>query len=297
MKKVLVILAAAATAMILFSCDKQQKKEPKVYETPIYTELAAKYEFAPASEALSGIRSLELAPSGLFILEKADGEVKTGSFKELSRKPEIHSVEVDLLGFGKAVIIDPDKELAAKGSNVVAITLTPSGQPAIEIVAEAVPSTTSASSQVEAILGHSFKVTATELVISDYKISKTFEGGCDIPEILKYLEGKIDGFKADKDYSGFKVKDVTLTDVSFIVRFANQKDFSAGISIDSNNAFSYKVSGEQVGNPIFNGEANGKISFDKWNEPIVSVSAKINDKSNKEYNGSVKFYLSEVEAL
>ena len=293
MKKVFVILAAAATAMILFSCDKQAKKEPKVYETPIYQELAAKYEAEPASGEVAGIRSLELTPSGLYVMEKMDGDVKTGVFEKEAVDTDLHLVRIKLKGYGKVEIIDPTK---AEGS--VTLTFIPEGETAPIIVsAEPVAKTTNPSPKVEAIVGHSFKVTATELVISDYKISKTFEGGCDVAEILKYLEGKLEkqGFKADKDYSGYTVKDVTLTDASFIVRFANQKDFTAGISVDKDNKFSYKVSGEQVGNPIFNGEANGSINFDKWNEPIVSISAKISDNSGKEYTGSVKFYLSEID--
>ena len=278
--------------MILFSCDKQAKKEPKVYDTPIYQELAAKYEAEPVSMAASGIRGLELTPSGLYVMEKMDGDVKTGVFEKEAFDADLHLVRIKLKGYGKVEIIDPTK---AEGS--VTLTFEPEGGAPIIVSAEPVAKTTDPSPKVGAIVGHSFKVTATELVISKYNISKTFEGGCDVPEILKYLEDKLknQGFKADKDYSGYVVKDVTLTDASFIVRFANQKDLTAGISLDKDNKFSYKVSGAQVGNPIFNGEANGSISFDKWNEPIVSISAKITDNSGEEYTGSVKFYLSEID--
>ncbi|MCR5017246.1 MAG: hypothetical protein K6A64_00425 [Bacteroidales bacterium] len=291
MKKVLLILAAAATAMILFSCEKGAKKEPKVYETPIYENLAAKYDVEPVTEALSGIRSFEVTNAGVYVIEKND-KVISGKFEKES--VDNGKAVLNLRGFGKVTILDAN---ITKADANVTITFEPEVGSPIIVVAEPVAPTTSASSDAMAKLNRAWKVTATELVISDFKISKTFEGGCDIPAILKYLEGKIDNFKADKDYTGYVVKDLSITDNSIIVRFTDADALSAPLTIGANLDFSYKVTGEQVGNPIFNGEANGNISFDKWNEPVVSIKAKINDKNGKEYNGSVKFYLSETEAL
>ena len=144
-------------------------------------------------------------------------------------------------------------------------------------------------------LNRTWKVTATTLTISDYNVSYTQDGGCDIPAILKYLEGKIDGFKADKDYTGYVVKDLTLTDNSIIVRFTGADAFSAPITIGANLGFEYTVEGAQVGNPLFNGTATGNISFDEQNKPLVVVRAVIKDQKEKEYKGSVKFFLEEVK--
>ena len=292
MKKVLFILAAAATAMILFSCEKTGKKEPKVYETPIYENLAAKYEVETATSLISGIRSFEVTNAGLYVIEKNDDKIVTGKFEK--ETIEDGKATLNLHGYGKVTIFD---STITKADETVSITFQPEVGSPIIVVAEPVAPTVSASSDVMAKLNRAWKVTATELVISEFKISKTFENGCDIPAILKYLEGKIDGFKADKDYSGYVVKDLSLTENSFIVRFTNAEALTAPLQIGANLDFSYKVSGSQIGNPIFNGEANGKVSFDKWNEPVVTIAAKINDKSGKEYNGSVKFYLSETEVL
>ena len=291
MKKVLFILAAAATAMILFSCEKTGKKEPKVYETPIYENLAAKYEVETATSLISGIRSFEVTNAGVYVIEKND-KVISGKFEKESVNNG--KAVLNLRGFGKVTILDAN---ITKADANVTITFEPEVGSPIIVLAEPVAPTVSASSDVMAKLNRAWKVTATELVISDFKISKTFENGCDIPAILKYLEDKIDGFKADKDYTGYVVKDLSITDNSIIVRFTGADALSAPLTIGANLDFSYKVSGSQVGNPIFNGEASGKVAFDKWNEPVVTIAAKINDKNGKEYNGSVKFYLSETEVL
>jgi len=277
--------------MILFSCEKTGKKEPKVYETPIYENLAAKYDVEPVTEALTGIRSFEITNAGVYVIEKND-KVLSGKFER--ETVETGKAVLKLQGFGKVTIVD---DRITKADANVSITFEPEVGSPILVVAEPVPPTTSAGADVMAKINRAWKVTATELVISTFKISKTFEGGCDIPAILTYLEGKIDGFKADKDYAGYVVKDLSITDNSIIVRFTNADALSAPLTIGSNLDFSYKVSGSQVGNPIFNGEASGKISFDKWNEPVVSIGAKINDKNGNVYNGSVKFYLSETEVL
>ena len=292
MKKVLFILAAAATAMILFSCEKT-KKTPIEYSTPIYQDLATKYEVESITSLASGIRSFETTGTGLYVIEKNDGHVLSGKFEKESVDVNAHKAVLKLKGFGKVAITDP-QFVKAEG-NLATLKFEPEVGGEIIVVAEAVPTTSAASEDVMADLNRSWKVSATELVISEFKVSKTFDGGCDIPAILKYLEKKIDGFKADKDYTGYVVKDLTLTDKSFIVRFTGADAFSAPLTINANLGFEYTVSGAQAGNPLFNGEAKGKISFDEMNKPVVSIGAVIKDNGGKEYNGSVKFYLEEVK--
>ncbi len=295
MKKVFVILAVAASAMVLFSCDKT-KKEPIKYDTPIYNDMAVKYDVDALSEVASGISSFETTNTGIYVIEEVDGRVISGEFQKTSMDPDNHTADLFLEGYGAVKIRDDQFPAFSKADNNVILEFKKDGSLIpITVTAEAIPSTSGASEAVMSDLCRTWKVTATELVISEYKISKTFDGGCDIPAILKYLEGKISGFKADKDYAGYVVKDLTLTDKSIIVRFNGADAFSAPMKIDANLGFEYQVSGAQVGNPIFNGEAKGRISFDDVNKPIVSISAVIKDNGGKEYNGSVKFYLEEVK--
>ena len=246
MKKVLVILAAAATAMILFSCEKT-KKTPIEYSTPIYQDLATKYEVESITSLASGIRSFETTGTGLYVIEKNDGHVISGKFEKESVDVNAHKAILKLKGFGKVAITDP--QFVKADDNLATLKFEPEVGGDIIVFAEAVAKTSSASEDVMADLNRSWKVSATELVISDYKVSKTFDGGCDIPAILNYLEGKINGFKADKDYTGYVVKDLTFTDKSFIIRFTNADAFSAPITIDANLGFEYKVSGSQVAIP------------------------------------------------
>ena len=292
MKKVLLLLAAAATAMILFSCEKT-KKQPIEYTTPIYQDLAAKYEVATGDQSSFGIRSFETTSAGLYIIEKMDGRVISGKFEKESVNRESHKAVLKLKGYGKVEIEDP--LLVKAGENSATLVFTPEGQSEITVTAEPVPTTSAASEAVMSDLNRTWKVTATTLTISEYSVSYTQDGGCDIPAILKYLEGKIDGFKADKDYTGYVVKDLTLTDNSIIVRFTGADAFSAPITIGANLGFEYEVEGKQVGNPLFNGKATGNISFDEQNKPLVVVRAVIKDNAGKEYNGSVKFFLEEVK--
>ena len=105
MKKVLLLLAAAATAMILFSCEKT-KKQPIEYTTPIYQDLAAKYEVATGDLSF-GIRSFETTSAGLFVIEKMDGRVISGKFEKESVNRESHKAVLKLKGYGRVEIEDP----------------------------------------------------------------------------------------------------------------------------------------------------------------------------------------------
>lgn len=122
--------------------------------------------------------------------------------------------------------------------------------------------------------------------------------GCDIPAILKELEGKANVDLKDDKMAGYVVSEINFTmSKTMEVAFNGEPSRSpvAGpISLSADGSFSYVLSGA-ANVDVLSGSASGTIDTNPGlgaNQILLSVNAEVTSESGKTYNGRVSFILS-----
>ena len=305
MKKFFLFTTAIVAALTLASCDKT-KKQAIEYETPVYSEIAVKYEIEKTTinDGLNGIKkynSFEVTETGDYIIVEKDG-TKTGkiiNLDELKDKGVNDPKTFDCKDFGKVEL-----DIATKAAGDIILTFTPDGETPLSLTATPLETSENINKKFLQKIVRKWKITDTTISVSGgdlpeaLGIAKNFKG-CKFSEIKEYVEDK-SGKKVNMgDIASYVVDYIQVTGAgTFIVKFTNGESVAADLELntkDENTAtLKYEVSGEQEGIAIFNGVANGEIRFDKQGNCEMEVNANV-DVNNDAYKGKVVFMVSKID--
>lgn len=305
MKKFFLFTTAIVAALTLASCDKT-KKQAIEYETPVYSEIAVKYEIEKTTinDGLNGIKkynSFEVTETGDYIIVEKDG-TKTGkiiNLDELKDKGVNDPKTFDCKDFGKVEL-----DIATKAAGDIILTFKPDGETPLSLTATPVETSENINKKFLQKIVRKWKITDTTISVSGgdlpeaLGIAKNFKG-CKFSEIKEYVEDK-SGKKVNMgDIASYVVDYIQVTGAgTFIVKFTNGESVAADLELntkDENTAtLKYEVSGEQEGIAIFNGVANGEIRFDKQGNCEMEVNANV-DVNNDAYKGKVVFMVSKID--
>jgi len=302
MKKVLFFTAVAAV-LAFTACDRGSKKQPIVYDTPIYEDLAMKFEVKADEDinkldVLYGFSSFELTETGKFIIVDDKEGVITDHVINIDEIKKAGKIETVKCGEWGEVAIDP--AISTKAATKYTITFKPADALPIVVVAEEKEQDSEVEDEFMEKLARDWKVTNTTISVSGgdlpsaLGVAKNFTG-CNLGEIKEYLE-KTSGSKIKMDeINGFIVDYISFTEAgSFIVKFTNKKAVAADWTLNKDKSFTYEVSGSQAGYGFFNGSATGIVNFDELNNLSVVINANV-DMNNSAYKGKVTFLLEQVK--
>lgn len=304
MKKVFAFTLAAAALLALASCNKE-KKQPIVYETPVYESLAIKYDVSTdlLDNPLNVDRQLslfELTENGNFIILDKDGAHtgQIGNLDVIKDKNPDEDREIVCPGWGR-VAVHP----VTKADANTILTLYPDSGAEIVVSANVVNPSESVNKQFLRKLARKWAVTYTTISITGGDLGDKLSAGlnwngCDLAKIKEDLEKKAGKTFDMGNVKGYVVDYLEVTaSGTFIVKFKNGESIAANIDFATPSAdkatFEYEVSGHQDGIAIFNGKANGEINFDKYGNCEMKISANV-DLSNDAYKGSVLFKVKKI---
>jgi len=279
MKKYSIILAAALLAVSIASCKKDEKNVG--FTEPTMKESATK--FTVSKTASSVYKGFEATEDGLYIIPTDKG-IKTGTYKHTKKAAsDLYECE----GFGKVEIIDLSR---ATGFEIV---FTPTGQEPVKISATPVetPSATGTTAQTINKIVNTWKVKQTIVTLTGEGLPEALaaahtEPGFNLPAWKNYI-AEVGKYTIDYDFTGYVVKDVTLTEAgTLLIRFEGADPFVAEWELASNGTFSYELAYEQEGNPLINASATGKVTTDEAKGTCdITIDVTVDSKQN--YKGKV----------
>lgn len=294
MKKLFILLAAAALMLPLASCHKDpgKDKDQPVEMKPAATADVAKvvsFESAPAEKKPTYSRgnviyemiSIEFTEANRYILKgkpvatkagNSDVEILTGPYTEKNGTYQCTgdfsgTVTVSGNGSNKDVTVNTGGEEQKTTGNVSA------------------PSTGS-SDKTNA--SRTWKVVNCVVAVSGngLSVNKGFTG-CNMEEIAKYI--KSNGGDINPDIlAGYNVSEILFTGSNTVViSFTNAPDFGGSYTLNGEN---FSMTLEVGGNDLVNQKATGSLSFPADGKAEFSLMM-----SFKGYTGGIDFSLTEVK--
>ncbi len=286
------IFFAAVLIAALVSCNQEPKNESVGFTEPEQKEDAVRYdvpeEQVQAQTQPKKYLGFEATEAGLYRIPTSDGTL-TGNYTKDPKNAKKFLCEP----FGTVEII----ETRATSWKLV---FTPKNENPIETPAEPVDKVEPQNQKVATLLNqivNTWKVKKTIISISGDDLAKelgvahSFDG-CSLPEIKNYIEKTAKNYTIDFDFTGYVVKDVTITERgTFMIRFEGKDAYDGEWEINEDGTFAYELSYEQEGNPLVNGKATGKIVPDEQKGTCdLTINVKVD--SDKNYQGTVIFKLA-----
>lgn len=299
MKKLFILLAAAALLLPLASCKKDPKpsdQDPVEMKPAATAEVAKTVSFASAPEDnkptyLSGntiyeMISIEFTESSRYILYRkpvatkaGEGEVEvvTGPYTESNGTYKCTGE------FEGSVAVSGD------GSNKeVTVTATNAEGQKEETKTTGTVTSTSSSSQGQTNAARTWKVASCVVTISGgVSIEKGFTG-CNLQEIATYAANN-----GVKNLDPAKLKGYSITEIIFTgansmtISFSNGVSFGGTYTLSGSN-ISYKLTSGS--NEFINTSASGTLEFPKDGQAELSLNTTV-----KGYSGGIDFTLTEVK--
>lgn len=122
------------------------------------------------------------------------------------------------------------------------------------------------------------------------------EDGCDLPKIAQYLK-ETGGLEFDYDFTGYVVKTIEFDSFgTILITFNGKPAYKGQFDVASNGEMSYALDvKDEDDNPIFNGEASGKITMDTTVGRVnFELTAFGQSKKEEEYKAKVQLLLIPV---
>lgn len=149
-------------------------------------------------------------------------------------------------------------------------------------------------------IARKFVVKQTKISVQDPKNDQLSiahpEDGCDLPKIAEYLKNTGE-LEFDYDFSGYVVKNVEFDSFgNIVITFTGKPAYKGEFSIDNAGKFVYALDVKDEGdNPIFNGEAEGKIEpVFATGRVLVELNATGVSRKDEEYKATVQLLLVPV---
>lgn len=295
MKKLFILLAAAALMLPLASCHKDpgKDKDQPVEMKPAATADVAKvvsFESAPAEKkptynhgnVIYEMISIEFTEASRYILKgkpvatkagNSDVEILTGPFTEKNGTYQCTgdftgTVTVSGTGSNKDVTVNTGGEEQKTTGNV---------------------SAPSSGSSDKTNASRTWKIASCVVNVSGegITVNKGFNGGCNLEAIAKYI--KDNGGKINVDaFVGYDLTEILFTGSNTVVfRFKNAPDFGGSYTLNGEN---FSMTLEVGGNDLVNQKATGSLSFPADGKAEFSLMM-----SFKGYTGGIDFSLTEVK--
>lgn len=289
--KIRYLVALSLTlAPLLISCGQKQDPDPTSgavrFDPPKFLEEAVKMTVTDPS---TGYDTIEMTESGLYVIRMSE-QVLTGTYST-DKSGSLTTYLCD--GFGKVEV----NEVVTRADLPTQIVITREGRDPVTVEVTAVANTPAEESSL-AKLCRTWIPEKTIISASGGDIPASLgvahaEKGCDLPGIQNYL--KNNGLTIDYDLTGYTVTDLSFTaNGTIIVRFSGAEDFEGAFRLNQGDTFSYTFNGTEVGNPLFNGQANGSVLFEQENNRKyceLTLNAQINAEKN--YSGKLVLLLTE----
>ena len=283
MKKIVLFCVAAAALVLSASCNKGGSSSSVVLPAAKYTADAKKLLLDESSQSNPGIKSIEFTESGRYIVcRRVIKAVEEVEF--LHGTYTVSNNEYILNGLGTVTVAGNQVTIQMGDDNIV-VTYTE---------AEKYP-----ENEFYTTIARAWKVDKTDISVTiNGSNVGVVKNGCDIPAILKELEGKANVDLKDDKMAGYVVSEINFTlSKTMEVAFNGEPSRSpvAGpISLSADGSFSYVLSGA-ANVDVLSGSATGTIDTNPGlvaNQILLSVNAEVTSESGKTYNGRVSFILS-----
>ena len=294
MKKLFFFFVAVAALVLSASCNKDGKNSPVVLPATQYFKNAQKFILNESSPSNPGIKSIEFTESGRYLIYQQKGAVKAVAEPEYEYKRGTYTINDN-----GEYVLDNNYKFATVKVSGTQITINVGGQmytPTVQEVVSKYPD----NNEFYTTLARAWKVEQTDISVSfDGKtnVVYTFKGGCDIPAILKELEGKANVDLKDDKMAGYVVSEINFTMSKTIeVAFTQKPSVSGDITLSESGDFSYTLQGAND-LEFFSGTAKGKIDTNPGlgaNKILLSMDAEVSSQS-KTYKGKVELILSPAE--